>query len=127
VRDRLAFAVRVRRQKHGFGVLRLAPQILDDLALAAYRDVFGRESPRDIDAQLALRQVTDVADRRPDPESRAQVLADRPRLRRRFDDHEPRPAFALRHPVPYPTLSRICSTTSSALRPSTSTTTSASR
>jgi hypothetical protein len=86
--DRLALAIRVGRDIDGIRVMRRFLDLGQRLFLARYRDVFGLEALLDVDAQLFLGQVTDVADGRLHAIAAAQVLADRLRLVRRLHDHE---------------------------------------
>ena len=66
--------------------------VVDLLAAVVVDDVLGREVVVDVDPELALagvlRQVADVAVGGEDAVVVAQVALDRPRLRRRLDDHE---------------------------------------
>src|SRR5690606_16020735 len=89
VRDGLALAVGVGGEDDLLGAPGLLLELLDDLALAPNGDVARLEAVLDVDAQLALGQVTDVARRSADTEPGAEILADRPGLGRRFDDDEP--------------------------------------
>ena len=100
--DGFAFAVLVRRQVEGVGLLELVLEQLDLFALARRDDVDRREIVVDVDAQVrprlalvlgrnllgALRQVAHVADAGLDREAASEVLADRLRLGGRFDDHQ---------------------------------------
>ncbi len=84
--DRLTLAVGVRPEENlfcGFGGLF---QLFDDLALAPNGDVVGLEAVLDIDAQVALGEITDVTHRRLDDELVVQVPTQRACLRRRLDD-----------------------------------------
>ena len=84
--------------KHFLAVLRRALQLGDRLFLAGNRHEVRREAVLDVDAELLLGQVHDVADRRANAIAAAEVLADRLRLGRRLDDDERarRPARRLR-------------------------------
>src|SRR5690606_21275833 len=97
VGDGLTFPVRVGREDDLLGGLDFLLQLLDDLALASDGDVAGLEAVLDVDAQLVLGQVPDVAHRGADLEPGAQILADGPGLGRRFDDHEPALLLLFRH------------------------------
>ena len=81
-RDRLALAVVVRREDDLVAHLANALQLGDVLRLVL-RDLVGhREVVVDVDRELALRQIADMAERGTDREVRAEVLLDRLRLRR---------------------------------------------
>ena len=71
-----------RRAFHG------APQLLNDVAFAFYRQIARREIVLYIDSQRALWEVAHVPHRCLHHESRGKKLLDRPRFRRRFDDDE---------------------------------------
>ena len=86
--DRLPFAVRVGRDEDLVGLLRVVLQLLEDL-LAARDDLVGRlEALVDVDAELALGQIADVAHRGDDLVVLAEIFVDGLRLRRRFDHDE---------------------------------------
>ena len=59
--NRLALTVRVSRQNDGLGALGLLADALKHLAAAANGDIFGFEIVFNIDAQLGLGQIADVA------------------------------------------------------------------
>ena len=86
--DRLALAIRVGGDQHFLAVLRRALQLGDRLFLAGDRNEVGREAVLDVDAELLLGQIHDVADRGANAVAAAEVLADRLRLGRRLDDDE---------------------------------------
>ena len=86
--DRFAFAVRVGRDVDRFRRLGGLLQLLDDLRAVGKDDVSGLEAGVDVDAQLALGQVADVAHRRDDFVVAPQIFVDRLRLRRRLDDDQ---------------------------------------
>jgi hypothetical protein len=101
-RDRLAFAVFVRREQELVRFGQPLPQARDDVLLVGVDDVEGLEvflcihaepCPRHLlhagrDVSGALRQVADVSDARFDDETRTEVAGDRPRFRGRLDDDE---------------------------------------
>ena len=87
-RDRFAFAIGVGREVDLAGRFRRRLELLDDVALAFDRQVFGRKIVVDVDAERRLRQVADVPDRRLHDEARRQELLDGFGFRRRFDDDE---------------------------------------
>ena len=84
----LAFAVRVSGQQNSVGRLGCGLQFLDDLFLAFDLFVYRLKVVVRIHAQLALRQILDVTQRRFDDVILAQILIDRRRLCRRFHDNE---------------------------------------
>ncbi len=86
--DGLALAVRVGRQIHGGRRLRHLLQLGDDLFLAGNDHVVRLEVVLDVHAQDALGQVLDVAERGLDFVVLPQILVDRLRLGRRFDDDQ---------------------------------------
>ena len=86
--DRLAFAVKVGREVEGFG---LGSGLRDrvDMLLVAFDDlVVHREAARRVDRALLRHEVAHVAVGRQHVEVLAEVLVDRLRLGRRFDDQE---------------------------------------
>ena len=100
-RDRLSLAVLVRREQQLVGVLQLSLEVGDDALLVRVDDVVRLEALIDRDTQGAVLgalllwdlggafgQVADVPDARLDHEVRTEIAGDRPRLRRRLDDHE---------------------------------------
>ena len=94
--NRLALAVQVRRQPDVFARLGHLLEFPDHLLLAVDRDVERSEVVVEIDAGdrqvhplgIASGQIADVSHRRLDLVLRTQVLVDRLRLGRRFDDHQ---------------------------------------
>ena len=90
--DRLALAVEVGREVDRVGALGRLGDLGDLLAAVVGDDVLGREVVVDVDAELALAgvlgQVADMAVGGEDTVVVAQVALDRPRLRRRLDDHQ---------------------------------------
>src|SRR5262249_37668004 len=84
----LPLAVGVRREVDRVHALRRGAQLADDLLFARYDGVVRSEAVVDVDAELALRQVLDVPDRRLDRIVLTEVLADGLRLRRRFHDDQ---------------------------------------
>ena len=86
--DRLALAIRVGREIDVLLVLGGGLDPLDDLRLAGDHVVFGLEAILDVDAELALRQIDHMADRRSDLEVRPEVALDSFRLGWRFDDDQ---------------------------------------
>src|SRR5690606_35649955 len=89
-RDRFTLAVRVGREDHAVHGVGVAAQVLDDLALAADRHVLRLDAMLHVHAELSLRQVADMADRRLHAVALAKIFRDRPGLGRRLDDHEMR-------------------------------------
>src|SRR5262249_26686306 len=87
-RDRLALAIGVGREVDGLVLARSLADLGDDLLLALDDLVDRLEVAFQVDADLRLRQIADVADRRLHGEAGAQVLADRARLGRRLDDDQ---------------------------------------
>ena len=93
-RDRLSFAVGIRREVDLVARLRGLAQLVDDLFLVRRNLVARRKRPcarlrgvrRDLDRQPLLRQVAYMPHRGLHREVPAKVLADRLRLRGRFDD-----------------------------------------
>src|SRR6478672_5517032 len=85
--DRLAFTVRVRRDEDFARILGRALQLRDRFFLSRDGNELGLEA-LDVDAELFLGQVHDVANGRANAITAAQVLADGFRLGRRFDDDE---------------------------------------
>ncbi len=86
--DGLALAVGVGRQVHGRRRLRQLLQLGDHLLLAGNDHVIRLEVVLDVHAQDALGQVLHVAERGLDFVVVPQVLVDRLRLGRRFDDDQ---------------------------------------
>ena len=86
--DGLAFAVGVRGQQDSRGVPGLLAQFLDQGGLAGQVLVMGLVVVLDVDPQDGRRQVADMPHRRADHEVVAEVLGDRVRLGRRFDDNQ---------------------------------------
>jgi len=82
--DRLALAVKVRREVDGVGRLGLAGDGRELLLAILGNDVFGFEVVIDVDTQLALArvlgQVTDVTVRSQDPVAGAQISLDSARF-----------------------------------------------
>ncbi len=89
VRNRLAFAVRVRRKIDLVGLGRRFLQLLNHLLFARRHDQLRLKGPLlQLHAELVLGQVHDVPDRGAHIESLAQIFFDRLRLGRRLDDHQ---------------------------------------
>src|SRR6185437_1263681 len=86
--DRLALAIRVGGDEHFPAVLRRVLQLGDGFFLAGNRYEVGEEAVVDIDAELLLRQIHDVADRGAHTVAAPQILADGLRFGRRLDDDE---------------------------------------
>src|SRR6185503_4467423 len=86
--DRLALAIGVGRDVDDLSDLGRFLQLLDDLDAGCEHLVDRLESVVHIDAQLALRQVADVAHRCDDLVVASQIFVNRLRLRRRLDDHQ---------------------------------------
>ena len=86
--DRLALAVRVGREVDGVGRLGRLGDRLDVLLVLVDQFVAHREVVVRVDRALLGDQVADMAVRGQDVEVLAQVLVDRLRLRRRFDDEQ---------------------------------------
>jgi hypothetical protein len=86
--DRLAFAVRIRREKHLIGLLRFLLDLSEHFGFALDRDVLRLEIAFDVDAEFAGRQVFDMADGSHDGVPATQVLRNRPGLRRRFNNDQ---------------------------------------
>ena len=101
-RDRLSFAVLVRREQELVGVGELLAQLRDGPLLVGVDDVQRLEAVLDVDAEArprlafvllrdlggAVREVANVADRGLDDELGPEVAGDRARLCRRLDDDE---------------------------------------
>src|SRR6185369_11970173 len=87
-RDGLALAIRVGGQEDVLLVLRRLLDLREDGRLALDDVVLGFEVVLDVDAELRLREVHDVADRRLHLVVAAQVLGQRLRLGGRLDDDE---------------------------------------
>ncbi len=86
--DGLALAVRVACEIDFRSVLRVFLERLDEVALAADVDVFRREVVVNIDAELALRQIAQVAHRSAHHVLAAEVFLDGLGLGWRLDDDE---------------------------------------
>src|SRR4029077_3268127 len=86
--DRLALAIRVRREVDVLLVLRRLLDLVENLRFALDHVVLGGEILLDVDPELRLRQVHHVADRGLHLVVAAQVLAERLRLGGRLDDDE---------------------------------------
>ena len=86
--DCLSLAVRVGCQIDFSGSLRLFFELLDQIALPADRNILWLKIVFHVDAQFALRQVSDMSDRSNDLIGRAQIFADGFRLGRRFHDDQ---------------------------------------
>src|SRR5439155_10361091 len=87
-RDRLTFAIGVGRDENFLAVLRGALELSDRLLFARDRHELRPEALLDVDPELFFGEVHDVADRRADAVSTAEVLANGLRLGRRFHDDE---------------------------------------
>jgi hypothetical protein len=83
--DRFALAVRVGRDVDVGGVLRGVLELLDDFLPRTDGFVRLLEVVVDVDAELALRQIADMAHRRHDLVVAAEVFVDGLGLCRRFD------------------------------------------
>ena len=86
--DRLAFSIRVGGDEYFARILRRALQFRDRLFLSRNRNEFRLEATLDVDAELFLGKVHDVADGCANAIPAAEILADRFRLGGRFDDDE---------------------------------------
>ena len=84
--DGFAFAIRVRRKVDVVGREGQLLQLGQNLFFPGNDDVLGFEIVFEIDTQAAFGQVFHVAERSIDRESLAQILLDRFRLSRRFDN-----------------------------------------
>ena len=84
--DGFALAVRVRRQKDEIGRGRQLLQLGHNLLFAGDDDVIRLEVVRGVDAQRALGQILDVAERGLDGVALTQIFLDGFRLGGRFDD-----------------------------------------
>ena len=87
-RDRLAFAVGVAGEIDVVLALGGGLDLAEDLLFALDRDEIGREIVLDIDAELALGQIDDMADRGHDLVVATEIALDSFRLCGRFDDYE---------------------------------------
>ena len=87
-RDGFALAVRVRREIDGVALLRGLLQLADQGLLAADGLIIGLEIVLDVDAQLALGQVAQMAHAGLDRVAPAEIFPDGFRLGRRLDDHQ---------------------------------------
>ena len=85
--DGLSFAIRVGRDVDRVGLLRGGLQLADDL-LFSFENLVLREEGLLVDAELALREIADVADGRFDDVILPDELVDRLRFRGRLDDDE---------------------------------------
>ena len=95
-RDGFALAVRVRCKIHGVAALGGLFELADELLFSANGLIDGLEVVLDIDAQLALGQVAQMAHRGHDLIVAAQIFFDCSGLRRRLDDHQIRFCFCHR-------------------------------
>ena len=86
--DRLALAVEVGGEPHRLGLAGLVGELLELLAALLERLVVGREVMLEVDPQLLLREVADVAVRGGDGVSGSKVSLDRLCFGGRFDDHQ---------------------------------------
>ena len=86
--DRLALAVRVGRENDGLGASGLLADALEHLAAAPDRDILGFKVVLNIDAQLGLGQVADVAVGGLHLVRPAQELGDGARLGGRLHNHQ---------------------------------------
>src|SRR5688500_753366 len=91
-RNRFPLAVRVSRNEDLARLLRGALQVGECLLLAGDGDILGLEPTIDVDAELLLGEVADVADSRLHLIGATEILADGLGLRRGFDDDERAPA-----------------------------------
>jgi hypothetical protein len=87
-RDGLAFAVRIGGNQDLVGIPGRGLKLGNRLLLPLDRDELGLELRGDVNTQLALGQVPDVAHGGLHREAPSQVLADRSRLRGRLDHDE---------------------------------------
>jgi hypothetical protein len=87
-RNRLALTVGVGREIDVLLILGGGLDAFDDFGLAGDHVVFGLEAVLDVDAQLALRQIDHMPDRRSHYEIGSEVALDSLRLGRRFDDDQ---------------------------------------
>ena len=87
-RDGLALAVRVGCEIDGVALLRGLLQLADQGLLAADGLIIGLEIVLDVDAQLALGQVAQMAHAGLDRVAPAEIFPDGFRLGRRLDDHQ---------------------------------------
>ena len=86
--DRLPLAIGIRGEEDFRCIFGGGLQILDCGFLARDRDVFRLEGILDIDAERALRQIADVAHRRPDVVLPAEEAPKRFGLGRGFNDDQ---------------------------------------
>ena len=93
--DRLALAVRVGCEIHRSGLFGTFFQLVDNVRPRGDRDVFRRKAVFDVHAELALRQIAQVAHGCDDFIVAAEVLFNRPCLGRRL--HNDKVLFCLRH------------------------------
>ncbi len=87
-RDSLAFTVRVAGEVDVVLALSSALDFAEDLFLALDCDEIGREIVLNIDTELALGQVNDMADRGHNLVVATEIALDSFRLCRRFDNYE---------------------------------------
>ena len=87
-RVRFPGPVRVGRQVDGVDMLGGLPQLLNQLPFALDDFINRLEIIVNIDGQVLLREILHMAERRLHHVFLAEVLPDRFRLRRRFDDDE---------------------------------------
>ena len=85
-RNSFSFTVGVRREENTGGLLRRLLKFLDRIPLAADIDISRFKVIIDIDAESALRQISNMADRSDDLIAASQILADDLRLGRRLDN-----------------------------------------
>ena len=89
IRNRLAFAIRVRRKIDFVGLRRRFLQLLHNFFFARRHHQLRLKRPLlQLHAKLVLGQIHDVPHRSPHFESLAQILFDRLRLGRRLHDHQ---------------------------------------
>ncbi len=86
--DRLTFAIGVGREQRGGRLLHRGAEIADLLLLALDQLVLGREAVFDVDADLRLGQIADVAHRGEDDVLGPEKTGERSRLARRLDDDQ---------------------------------------
>ena len=87
-RDRLAFTIGVGREQRGLRLPGSRPELADLLLLALDHLVLGREAGIDVDADLRLGQVANMAHRGEDRVLGAEEPGERPRLAGRLDDDQ---------------------------------------
>ena len=87
--DGFAFAIGVRREIDLVGLGGRLFQLVDDFFFAGRHDQLRLEGALlQLDANVVFGQVHDMSDGSADLKPFAQILLDRLRLRRRFDDHQ---------------------------------------